>query len=272
MAVKKSQSFVLVALVLVCVLWSATDCGSGSSSNSSTAGPSYKVTIVAPTTGWGTVTSVPPGISSPPTCSASFPENTQLALTATPTSNHSFNGWTGVCSGSGTCTLTVSAPETAKAIFAPAKNASKVIAYVFTPDSIALKSEEFYLLGNGRLQALSATAQPTVMTSTNYGLVADVPTSGGVSTSALQAYSVAKNGAIHPRGAPANIAMHQWVSLTSDSTYVYAPTDEGMFGFEDQAGGVTPLPSIQLPVPPPAPCTVLQENARECQVTSTLML
>jgi Divergent InlB B-repeat domain len=272
MAAEKSQSFFLVASVVICVLWCATGCGSGLASNSSTSGPSYKITIVAPTAGWGTVTSAPSGISCPPTCSAGFTENTQLSLTATPASNYSFNGWSGVCSGSSTCTLTVSAPETATAIFAPAKNRSKVIAYVFTPDSVALKSEEFYLLGNGRLQPLTALAQPTVMTSTSYGLVADVPSSGGVSTSALQAYSIAQNGSLHPQGMPVNVTMLQWVSLVSDSTYVYAATDEGVFGFQDQAGGLTPLSRVQLPVAPPAPCTAQQESANECHATSTLML
>ncbi len=168
--------------------------------------------------------------------------------------------------------MTVSAPETARAIFAPAKDGSKVIAYVFTPDAIALKSEEFALLGNGRLQRLATPAQPTIAAGTNYGLVADVPTSAGTPTPALQSYSVAQNGSLHAVGSPVTIAMDQRISLTSDSSYVYAATDEGIFGFQDQSSGLTPLLPVQLPVPPPAPCTAEQENAAECYATSTLML
>jgi len=271
-AVRKSQVFVLVAVVAVCGLWSATGCGAGSGSSSSTQVPSYKVTIIAPTTGWGTVASAPPGISCPPTCSASFAQNTQLDLTATPASNYSFNGWSGICSGNSSCTLTVSQPVTAKAIFGPAKNGSKIIAYVFTPDSIELKSEEFALLGNGKLRPLIKPVQPTIITGTSYGLVADVPTSTGMLTPSLQSYAVERNGSLQAQGQPLKVAFNQWLSLTSDTTYVYAATDEGLFGFQDASSGLTPLLPVSLSVPPPSPCSVAQESAGECRVTSTLML
>jgi 6-phosphogluconolactonase (cycloisomerase 2 family) len=171
-----------------------------------------------------------------------------------------------------TCTLTVSQPETARAIFAPAKDRSRVIAYVFTPDGIEMKSEEFALLGNGRLEPLAAPASQLIMTGTNYGLVANVPASAGESVSALQSYAVAQNGSLHPVGKQMTIAMYQWINLASDRSYVYAATDEGLFGFENQSTGLTPLPPIELPVAPPAPCAVQQEKANECSVTATLML
>jgi hypothetical protein len=269
--VNKLPAFVVAGLLATCALFEAMGCGSGTASRTSTQ-PSYKITIVTPTAGWGTVMSSPTGINCPPTCSASFAQNTRLQLTASPAASYSFNGWTGSCSGTTTCTLSVSAPETVKAIFASARDGSEVIAYVFTPDALALKSEEFALLGNGRLQPLTALAQPTIITSTNYGLVADAPASTGMPTSALQSYSVVQNGSLHAVGAPVAIAMEQWISLTSDSSYVYAATDEGLFGFQDQSGGLTPLSPIQLPVPLPAPRTVEQEKLSECHLTSTLML
>jgi uncharacterized repeat protein (TIGR01451 family) len=57
-----------------------------------------------PGNGTGTVTSVPAGISCPPTCSFSFPANTPVTLTATATAanNSVFAGWLGAfCSSSG---------------------------------------------------------------------------------------------------------------------------------------------------------------------------
>ena len=272
MAAHRLPGFAFAVLFVSSLLWVNTGCGSGTASTSTSQAPSYKITIVGPTAGLGTVTSSPSGISCPPTCSASFAENTQLQLTAKPASSYSFNGWAGSCSGSNICTLTVSAPETARAIFAPAKDASTVIAYVFTPDAIAAKSAEFTLSGNGRLQPLTAVAHPTVMTGTNFGLVADVPTSSSMATSKLQSYSVAQNGSLHAVGFPVSIAMDQWVSLTSDSSYVYATTDEGVYEFQNQSSGLTALPPVQLPVPPPSPCTAEQENTNECHARSTLML
>src|ERR1700722_7775535 len=64
-----------------------------------------------PGNGTGTVTSVPAGISCPPTCSFSFPANTPVTLTATATAanNSVFAGWLGAFCGSmgvGPCSTT----------------------------------------------------------------------------------------------------------------------------------------------------------------------
>jgi len=59
------------------------------------------------TNGSGGVSSVPAGISCPDSCSASFDYGTPLTLTAAPSPGYSFSGWSGVCSGKGTCSFTV---------------------------------------------------------------------------------------------------------------------------------------------------------------------
>lgn len=67
--------------------------------------------------GGGSVTSNPPGINCPAkSCSAVFPDNTQVTLTETPGTSSYFNGWTG-CSGTTTCSLTVTAAENVIATF-----------------------------------------------------------------------------------------------------------------------------------------------------------
>ena len=65
--------------------------------------------------GAGTITSSPAGIDCGSTCSASFTSGTAVTLTATPTGNSSFGGWSGACNGTGPCslTLTVNAAVTA---------------------------------------------------------------------------------------------------------------------------------------------------------------
>jgi phospholipase C len=68
-------------------------------------------------TGSGTVTSTPAGINCPTTCSAAFPDNTQVTLTETAGTNFYFGGWSGACSGATSCSVTVTAAENVTATF-----------------------------------------------------------------------------------------------------------------------------------------------------------
>ena len=68
-------------------------------------------------TGSGTVTGNPAGISCGTACSQSVTPGTAITLTATPAAGSSFAGWSGACSGTGTCAVTVNAATTATATF-----------------------------------------------------------------------------------------------------------------------------------------------------------
>ncbi len=68
-------------------------------------------------TGSGTVTSNPAGISCGATCSQSVTPGTAITLTATPAAGSSFAGWSGACSGTGTCAVTVNAATAVTATF-----------------------------------------------------------------------------------------------------------------------------------------------------------
>ena len=68
------------------------------------------LSLVREGTGSGTVTSSPPGIDCGATCSASYNQNTPMTLTAAPATGSTFEGWSGGdCSGTGLCTLTLTA-------------------------------------------------------------------------------------------------------------------------------------------------------------------
>jgi hypothetical protein len=58
-------------------------------------------------TGAGTVVSSPTGIECGRTCTAAFPMGTTVVFSATPAAGGLFGGWTGACSGQGTCSLTL---------------------------------------------------------------------------------------------------------------------------------------------------------------------
>ena len=67
--------------------------------------------------GSGSVTTPDDAINCGATCSATFPWNSTVELTATPDPSSTFGGWSGDCSGSGTCSVTMSAPRDVTAAF-----------------------------------------------------------------------------------------------------------------------------------------------------------
>jgi hypothetical protein len=52
-------------------------------------------------------------------CSEAFDDSVQVSLTPVPAAGFRFIGWTGACSGSGACTVTMNADKTVGATFAP---------------------------------------------------------------------------------------------------------------------------------------------------------
>lgn len=69
-------------------------------------------------TGSGTVTSSPSGISCGTDCSEPYSEGTFVSLTPTASADSTFGGWSGACTGTGTCTITMSTDTTITANFA----------------------------------------------------------------------------------------------------------------------------------------------------------
>ena len=67
--------------------------------------------------GFGAVTSMPAGISCQPTCIGSFQQGGMVTLTATPAAGSTFVGWSGACSGTGSCIVTMTGNETVIANF-----------------------------------------------------------------------------------------------------------------------------------------------------------
>lgn len=75
------------------------------------------LTVTLSGTGSGTVTSSPSGINCPGTCSAKFNSGTAVTLPAAAGAGSSFAGWSGACSGTGTCNVTMSAAKSVTATF-----------------------------------------------------------------------------------------------------------------------------------------------------------
>jgi len=65
----------------------------------------------------GTISSSPTGISCGATCNYVFNPGTVVTLTATPNANGTFTGWSGACSGTGLCVVTMNAAASVSAFY-----------------------------------------------------------------------------------------------------------------------------------------------------------
>ena len=81
------------------------------------AGTNQTLTVAKTGTGTGTVTSAPAGINCGSTCSASFASGASVTLTAAAASGSTFAGWSGACTGTATCTVSMSAARSVTATF-----------------------------------------------------------------------------------------------------------------------------------------------------------
>ena len=84
--------------------------------------PKFKLKVTKLGSGSGTVTSSPSGINCDPTCEAEFEEGKEVELSQIAASGSEFKGWSGACSGSGTCKVTMSEAKSVTAEFALEKH------------------------------------------------------------------------------------------------------------------------------------------------------
>jgi hypothetical protein len=78
----------------------------------------FALTVALAGAGSGTVTSSPAGINCGIDCSEAYAAGTEVTLTATPASGSTFSGWSGSCTGTGACKVTMSQARSVTATFA----------------------------------------------------------------------------------------------------------------------------------------------------------
>jgi M6 family metalloprotease-like protein len=82
----------------------SSSCATTMSADMAVGSPSsFQLDVSKSGTGTGTVTSSPAGINCGVDCSHEYSQGTDVTLTATPTGGSRFAGWSGACSGTGTC-------------------------------------------------------------------------------------------------------------------------------------------------------------------------
>ena len=85
-----------------------------------TQAPVVPVALSVSRLGAGRVVSTPAGIDCGSTCAASFAQGTVVTLSTTPDAGQVFTGWSGACTGTADCTLTLDNDQALTATFAPA--------------------------------------------------------------------------------------------------------------------------------------------------------
>jgi Divergent InlB B-repeat domain len=78
----------------------------------------YALSLSKGGNGQGTVSSLPVGLNCGSTCTANFGAGFSVVLTPTAASGSGFSGWSGACSGTGACALTMDAAKNVTANFA----------------------------------------------------------------------------------------------------------------------------------------------------------
>ncbi len=83
-----------------------------------TYGAGYTLTVLRAGAGSGRVTGVPSGIDCGPDCSETYAAGTPVTLTASAEPGSSFTGWSGACTGTQSCAVTMNAGRSVTATFA----------------------------------------------------------------------------------------------------------------------------------------------------------
>ncbi len=83
-------------------------------------------TLQTSTSGSGEIRSTPSGISCGSTCTGTFAQGQVVSMTARPAYGQQFNGWTGACSGTGSCQITMSSNKFVSASFGPIPTSIRV--------------------------------------------------------------------------------------------------------------------------------------------------
>jgi hypothetical protein len=78
---------------------------------------SFTLSVGKAGTGSGTVTSSPTGINCGADCSQAYTDGTSVSLSAVPATGSSFDSWSGACTGTGTCNLSMTANRSVTATF-----------------------------------------------------------------------------------------------------------------------------------------------------------
>jgi len=114
------------------------------------------LSVIVAGSGGGTVISTPDGIAcTTGSCSADFSEGTPITLSAAPDSNSLFSGWSGACTGTGSCGFTILADRSVNANFTYVQPARTSVTSYF--DTLSAAYAALPAVNGGTIQARQFT-------------------------------------------------------------------------------------------------------------------
>lgn len=147
-------------------------------------------TLTVTVTGGGSVTSSPSGISCPGVCSYVYASGS-VTLIETPNAGQTFTGWSGDCSGTGSCSVTMSAPKSVGATFSSTGNAPAL------PSTFVDNNELTCLITSSCATGSPALTTPYVVPALEIKLGQTTPVSGTIPSYCTALTSDLANGSVN---------------------------------------------------------------------------
>jgi hypothetical protein len=116
----------------------------------------YLVSVALQGDGTGTIASDPQGMSCADTnCAGTYTAGTQLSLTANASENSTFGGWSGACSGQGTCSFLIASDTSVVATFTSTLDATSTASS--TPTSSPEGTVDHLVIAQVQIEGASST-------------------------------------------------------------------------------------------------------------------
>lgn len=150
----------------------------------------YPLTVTKSRTGNGTIASNPVGINCGATCTANYDPGTMVTLSATPDPGSTFTGWSGGCSGTGSCIVTMNAARSVTANFVQITISPSTL----PGGSVGVPYNQTITASGGSAPytfAITAGSLPSGLALTTMGALAGTPTASGSYTFTVTATDAA---------------------------------------------------------------------------------
>ena len=219
------------------------------------AAASQTLTVTKAGAGSGTVTSSPAGINCGGDCSEGYASGTSVALTAAASAGSTFAGWSGACSGTGACAVTMSAARSVTATFNTTTPAATIYGDALAADwaswswsatidfagtspvRVGTRAINVTYQGWGGLSLRKGTAQGTAgYTALRFWVHGGTGTAKSLRVSTQTADTGGESGSVVV-SAPANA----WTEITVPLSALGSPASIKRLNLQENSGATQPL-------------------------------
>ncbi len=187
--------------------------------------PEFSLSLGKSGTGLGTVTSSPSGITCGSDCSETYASGTSVTLTPYTAAGTTFGGWSGACTGTGACTVSMSEARSVTAAFNGGGTVAGGVRYVGRVDASIPGAVRFAWQGAGLVAMVTGATVSVRLQTTGTPTVYFQPVIDGVPGSRFEV----------TQGAVRTITLATGLSAGAHVVELYRET-EGMYGVSTFTG------------------------------------